>query len=131
MTQDYPDDVYPCQDLTGAIIAAAIEVHERLGPGFLESIYEHALALELSARGHKVARQVLFDVVYRGQVVGQHRLDLLVDERIVLELKAVQALADVHKAQLLSTLKAAGKKVGLLMNFNRTTLAPGIKRVVN
>lgn len=131
MTRDYPDDDYPLQALTGAVIAAAIEVHEKLGPGFVEDIYETALAMELAARGHKVDRQVSFDVAYRDQVVGSHRLDLLVDDEVVLELKAVAALTDVHKAQLLSTLKASGKKVGLLMNFNQTALTAGIKRVVN
>lgn len=131
MTRDYPDDDYPLQDLTGAIIAAAIDVHEALGPGFLENIYENALALELSARGHKVARQIGFDVAYRGQVVGQHRLDLLVDDEVVLELKAVKALTEVHKPQMRSTLKAAGKRIGLLMNFNQATMATGIKRVIN
>lgn len=128
---EYPDGTYPMQELTKAIIAAAIEVHRQLGPGFIESIYESALALELAQRGHKVGRQVSFDVTYRGQVVGQHRLDLLVDDEVVLELKAVRTLQDVHKAQLLSTLKAAGRRIGLLMNFNQTTLTTGIKRVVN
>ena len=70
-------------------------------------------------------------MIYRQQVVGQHRLDILVDDKVGLELKAVKALADVHKAQLRSTLRAAGKRIGLLMNFNRATITTGIKRVIN
>jgi GxxExxY protein len=122
---------YPLADLTESIIAAGIEVHRTLGPGYLEKIYENAMVLELGARGHQVARQLDGHVVYRGQAIGKHRLDLLVDDQVVVELKSVEALASVHAAQLRSTLKAAGKKVGLLMNFNQEVLVKGLKRVIN
>jgi len=122
---------YPLQKLTDAIIAAAIEVHRELGPGFIEKIYENALAMELESRGHKVERQETVNVVFRGRIVGQHRIDLLVADEIVVELKSVEALAAAHKAQLRSALKAAGKRVGLLINFNQATLTSGLKRVIN
>ena len=124
-------DAYPLSDLTEKIIAAAVEVHRVLGPGYLEKIYENALVLELEHRGHTVAKQIELDVMYRGKLIGQHRLDLLVDDQVVLELKSVEALANTHKAQLRSTLKAANKKIGLLMNFNQETLTSGLKRVIN
>lgn len=130
MNRAFSEDEYPLQDLTEAIIAAGIEVHQDLGPGFVEKIYENALATELGLRGHAVERQLVVQVHYRGQLVGQHRIDLLVDEQIVVELKSVEALAQVHKAQLRSILKAAGKRVGLLMNFNQATLTQGVKRVI-
>jgi len=131
MVGQFSKEDYPCQELTDAIIPAAIEVHRDLGPGFVEKIYENALVLELESRGHRVERQLTVNVVFRGQTVGQHRLDLLVDDAIVVELKSVEALAAAHKAQLRSTLKAAGKRVRLLMNFNQATLASGVKRVIN
>jgi GxxExxY protein len=116
--------------LTDSIIAAAVEVHRALGPGFVEQIYENALVVELASRGHTVERQVGFDVTYRSQLVGHHRADILVDGQIILELKSVEALGAVHAAQLRSTLKAAGKHVGLVLNFNQDTLVQGIKRVI-
>lgn len=122
---------YPHQELTDRIIAAAIEVHRSLGPGYLEQIYENAMVLELTRRGHEVQRQLPCLVLYLGETVGQHRLDLLVDELIVLELKSVEALSETHVVQLRSTLKAAGKRVGLLMNFNQMTLKDGLRRVIN
>lgn len=122
---------YPLQQLTDSIIAAAIAVHRALGPGFVERIYENALCIELTAMGHQVQRQLTVSVEYRGERVGQHRIDLLVDDQVVVELKSVEALAAAHKAQLRSTLKAAGKRIGLLMNFSRATLKDGLKRVIN
>ena len=126
----YPEKDYPHQALTEAIIEAAIAVHKELGPGFVESIYENALVLELLSRGHEVARQKCRKVCYRGQPVGEHRADLLVDDEVVVELKSVEASAEVHKAQLRSTLKAFAKKVGLLINFNQPTLSRGVRRVI-
>ena len=127
---EYPESLFPLKGLTDAIINAAISVHRDLGPGFLESIYENALVIELESRGHGVGRQIEYEVLYRGKLVGKHRLDVLVDNQVVVELKSVEALARQHQAQLRSTLKAAGKKVGLLLNFNQAKLADGIKRVV-
>jgi GxxExxY protein len=131
VSQAFPEREYPLQGLTEEVIAAAIEVHRQLGPGFVEKIYENALVLELQTQGHQVERQVTVDVSYRGQTVGQHPIDLLVDSEIVVELKSVEALAAAHKAQLRSALKAAGKRVGLLMNFNRATLKDGLRSVIN
>ena len=131
MAGEFLESEYPLQKLTDGIIAAAVNVHRELGPGFLEKIYENALVIELESAGHKVARQLTCDVSYRGNVVGRHRIDLLVDDEIVVELKSVEALAATHKAQLRSALKAAKKRVGLLMNFNCETLAGGLKRVIN
>lgn len=118
---------YTTNDLTGQIIGAAIEVHRQLGPGFLEIIYERALVIELKHRGLVVERQVEINILYDGQEVGQHRLDLLIETRIIVELKAVRQLDDVFFATLRSYLKAADKDNGLLLNFAKTTLE--IRRV--
>jgi len=125
------DIAYPHRELTERIIAAAIAVHRELGPGFVESIYENALAIELTRRGHDVQRQVLLPVYHAGEKIGEHRCDMLVDGEVVLELKAAEQTAKAHKAQLLSTLKAAGKTVGLLINFGLETLVKGVERVIN
>jgi len=129
--KNFPEKEYPHSELTQSIIAAAIEVHKELGPGFLESIYEKALIIALQQLGHDVKSQVTVNVLFRGELVGQHRMDLLVDDSVVVELKSVQALAGIHVAQLRSTLKAADKSVGLLINFNQTILTHGVKRVIN
>lgn len=131
MLKEYPEKDYPAAPLTEEILAAAIEVHKTLGPGFLERIYENALIVELEVRGHQVDQQIEVPVTYKGQLIGSHRMDLLVDKEVVLELKSVEALASVHAAQLRSTLKAAGKQVGLLLNFNQKTLTSGVKRVID
>ena len=112
------------------VIGAAIEVHRILGPGFLESVYEEAMCVELGLRGIPFVRQYLSSVDYKGRAVGEHRLDLLVGDVLVVELKAVDALAPVHSAQVMSYLKANGKQLGLLINFNTPVLRQGIKRVV-
>lgn len=130
MAQEYPSSEYPLAELTEAIIAAAIEVHKNLGPGYLEKIYENALVIELEHRGHRVDRQQIIDVYYRDVPVGRHVLDLLVDQQVVIELKSVESLTSVHIAQVRSTLKAAQKRVGLLINFNQATLTSGLKRVI-
>lgn len=116
-------------ELTEKIIGAAIEVHRRLGPGFLESIYEKALIIELRKRGLQVASQVETGIYYDGIEVGKHRLDLLVEGLIVVELKAVKALDDAHFAVTKSYLSATGLEHGLLLNFARATLE--IKRVIS
>jgi GxxExxY protein len=114
--------------LTEQIIGAAIEVHRRLGPGFLESIYEKALLIELKKRGLATTYQREIPIIYDGNEVGLHRLDLLVEETIVVELKAIKNLEDVHFAIVRSYLKAIGRKHGLLLNFAKPTLE--IKRVI-
>jgi GxxExxY protein len=115
-------------ELSGRIIRSAIEVHRRLGPGFLESIYGAAFVIQLHKDGLKVEVQKEIEVMYDGQVVGVHRLDLVVEDEVVVELKAVREFDNSHTAQLLSYLKATGLKVGLLLNFAKPTLR--IKRVV-
>jgi GxxExxY protein len=117
------------EDLSGKIIGAAIEVHRELGPGFLESIYEEALKVDLDEHGLRYECQKEVEVRYLGVVVGIHRLDLVVEGKIIIELKAISDLADIHFAQLRSYLKATGLKVGLLLNFGKPTLE--VRRVVN
>ena len=116
------------EELTGRIIAAAIEVHRRLGPGFLESIYENALVIALKQAGLKVSQQMEISIEFDGIVIGKHRLDLLVQDTIVVELKAVKSLEDVHFAIVKSYLRAAGKEHGLLINFAKPTIE--VKRVI-
>ena len=116
------------EDLSGRILAAAVDVHKTLGPGFLESVYERALAVALQHRGILFLEQKEVQVFYESEEVGLHRLDLIVESQIVVELKAVKALEDIHFAQLKSYLKATGLHVGLLLNFNAVTLV--VKRVV-
>ncbi|MFL6526734.1 MAG: GxxExxY protein [Chthoniobacterales bacterium] len=114
-------------DLTERIIGAAIRVHTELGPGFLESLYEEALAIELRALGIEFERQKPVPIFYRGHAIGEHRVDLLVDMSLVVELKAMVALEKVHFAVLRSYLKALGLSHALLFNFATTRLT--IKRV--
>jgi len=116
------------EDLTGRILACAIEVHKTLGPGFLESIYETALFIELQRAGLLVERQKTLLVYYREVQIGEHRLDLLVENQIVVELKAISALEGIHFAVVRSYLKAAGLEHGLLLNF--ATMPLTIKRVI-
>jgi GxxExxY protein len=116
--------------LARAVIGAALEVHRHLGPGFLESVYEEALAVELSLRGLPYVRQKPYGLSYKGHEIGEGRLDLLVGDELLVELKAVEALAPIHKAQVISYLKATGCHLGLLINFNVPVLKSGIQRVV-
>lgn len=122
-------DVYTNQ-LSSRIIGASIEVHRNLGPGFLEKIYEEALAIELADRNISFQRQHEISVEYKGQQIGLNRLDLLVENCIIVELKAVEAISPIHRAQIISYLKATGYKLGLLINFNVTLLKQGINRIV-
>ena len=117
--------------LTREIIGAAIAVHKALGPGLLESAYESCLAFELQARGIRFERQRELPIVYRGHKIDcSYRLDFLIEERVILELKAVEKLEPLHQAQLLTYLRLSGKRVGLLLNFNTPYLRDGIKRMV-
>jgi GxxExxY protein len=116
--------------LSHAVIGAAIEVHRTLGPGFLESVYEEALCVELKLRGISFESQVEVGVQYKGEPVGVGRLDILVAGALIVELKAVETLAPIHEAQLLSYLKATGHRLGLLMNFNIPVLRNGLKRII-
>jgi len=117
-------------DLARKVIGAAIEVHRALGPGYLESVYEEALAYEIGLYNIPYERQVKVKVAYKGHSVGEGKLDLLVAKILPVELKAVDALAPIHQAQLLSYLKMTGLQLGLLINFNVPLLKQGIKRVI-
>jgi GxxExxY protein len=114
-------------DLTDRIIAAAIRVHKELGPGFLEILYEQALAIELASSDISFERQKPIPILYRGRVIGEHRLDLLVAGKVVIELKATSALEDIHFAIVRSYLKATGVHDALLLNFASVKLT--VKRV--
>ncbi|WP_241426373.1 GxxExxY protein [Geobacter benzoatilyticus] len=118
-------------DISGEIIGAAMKVHSALGPGLLESAYEACLVHELKKRDVKVISQVALPVNYDGVTIELgYRLDLLVENKVIVELKAVEKVSPVHQAQLLSYMKLSGKKLGLLINFNVMHLRDGIKRVV-
>jgi GxxExxY protein len=118
-------------ELTKKIIGAAIEVHRTLGPGLLESAYEECLCRELTVRGVPFARQVALPVEFKGlRLDCGYRLDLLVEKKVVVEIKAVESLLPIHEAQLLTYLKLGGWKVGLLINFNVPILMNGIRRRV-
>ncbi|NWF91935.1 MAG: GxxExxY protein [Syntrophaceae bacterium] len=117
------------EDLTERIIRCAIEVHKKLGPGFLESIYENAFIIELQKENLRVERQHEVVIKYDGFEVGRHRLDLVVNDTIVVELKAVKSLEDVHFAVVKSYLKALGKEHGLIINFSKKVLE--VKRVIH
>ncbi len=124
----------PCMEinvLSHKVIGAAIEVHRELGPGFIESAYEEALAHELALRGIKFNRQHLFAVRYKDREVGQGKLDFLIEDQLVLELKAVDQLHPIHRTQVISYLRATRKKLGLLINFNVELLKDGIERIAN
>ena len=118
-------------ELTHEIIGAAIEVHKNLGPGLLESTYEECLCHELSQRGIPFERQKPVSVVYKGVKLDcGYRLDLLVSDRVILELKSVEALAPIHDSIMITYLKLSEHRIGLLMNFNVQILKEGIKRLV-
>lgn len=110
--------IYP--DLSYQIMGAIFEVHKRLGPGFLESVYGKALIEELSGREMKVETEKVIDLKYKDKKIGVHRLDLVVDDKVVVELKTVERFSIHHKAQLTSYLKASGYKLGILVNFSKS-----------
>jgi len=118
-------------EISGAIVDAAMKVHSALGPGLLESAYAVCLRHELIKRGLRVAAEVAVPVVYDGiKLEAGYKLDLLVEDTVVVELKAIEALAPIHQAQIISYLKLAGKPIGLLINFHSLHLKDGIKTFV-
>lgn len=118
--------------ITGSIVDAAMKVHTALGSGLLESVYEKCLKHELVKRGLRVESQIWVPVLYDGlEIEGGYKIDLLVEGQVIVELKVVEQLLEVHKAQLLSYLKLSHKQVGLLINFNVVHLRNGIRRLVN
>ena len=115
--------------ISGSTIGAAIEVHRQLGPGMLESAYEACLECELLARGHVVERQKPLPIVYKGVPIDcAYRMDMVVDEQVLVELQAVEQLLPIHQAQILSYLRLSGLPLGLLINFNGATLRQGVRR---
>ncbi len=120
-------------NLTSIIIEVAINVHNELGPGLLESVYNTCMVFELQSRGIKALSEVTLPVIYRGQQVSENglRIDLLVEDSVIVELKSVEEILPVHKKQLFTYLRLANKPVGLLINFNNSLLKDGITRIVN
>jgi len=118
--------------ITGIVVDAAMTVHSELGPGLLESTYEACLIHELNSRNIKSQNQLTLPVIYKqSQIDTGYRIDLLVEGKVIIELKAVEKLLAIHEAQLLTYLKLSNKKIGLLINFNSLRLKHGIKRIAN
>jgi len=127
----YPRVPSEAEKAAATVVDAALEVHATLGPGLLESAYEHALAFELESRGCAVRRQAPLPVTYKGvKLDAGYRIDLLVDEAVILEIKSVDALGPIHQAQLLTYLKLSRCRLGFLMNFNVPLMKQGLKRMV-
>ena len=119
-------------DIATKIIGSALEVHRRLGPGLLESTYETCLAYEIVQAGLSVQQQIALPVVYKEvKLNAGYRIDLLVEHKVIIEIKSVEALADIHTAQLLTYLKLKDLRLGLLVNFNEMLLKNGLRRIVN
>ncbi len=124
-----PGDI---EDLGKSILDAAYQVHTALGPGLLESVYETCLAHELNLRNIQVKTQIVLPVIYKGITVDSaYRLDMLVDDKVVVEIKSTDGINPVHSSQLITYLKLTNKRLGLLLNFNVVHLRDGIKRIVN
>ncbi len=119
-------------ELSNIILGSAIQVHKQLGPGLLESAYQECLLYELAQHGLLVEKEKPMPIIYKEIKLDHgYRIDLLVNNKVVIEIKAVEAFTDVHTAQILTYLKLGNYKLGLLLNFNVTTLKNGIKRVIN
>jgi GxxExxY protein len=126
------DESEELDQITRSIIGAAIYVHSHLGPGLLESVYEACLAQQLAKRGLRVEKQKGLPVIFEGTHVDcGYRIDLLVEKKVIVEIKAVEVVLSIHKSQLLSYLRLSGCKVGLLINFNVNMLRHGVTRIVN
>jgi len=118
--------------ISGIVLDASIAVHRELGPGLLESIYELCLVRELVSRNLNVKSQVVIPLIYKGELLSKDfKIDILVDDAVIIEVKAIEAILPVHEAQILSYLKLADKRLGLLINFNVPTLTKGFRRFVN
>jgi len=116
--------------LSAKVIGCAIEVHKQLGPGLLESIYQNAMCVEFELNMINFHKELTIPVIYKGRKIGEHRIDLIVEDEIILELKCVNRNDPIFEAQLLSYLKLTGKRLGLLINFNTLLLKDGIKRLI-
>jgi GxxExxY protein len=128
--ENSPEPPAELDALAHAVIGALIEVHRIIGPGFLEQTYEEALAVELELRHIPFKRQVPIPVVYKSVQICEGRLDFLIDNKLVVEIKACDCLAPIHKAQVISYLKATGHKLALLVNFNVPVLKEGLRRII-
>ena len=117
-------------DITDRIIGCAIEVHKHLGPGLLESVYESALCVEFNVRLLPFRRQIGIPLYYKGELISEHRPDLIVANQVIVEIKSVDRLAPIHVAQMLTYLRVASLRVGLILNFNDLTMTQGTRRVV-
>lgn len=126
-TSDLPRDV---EDVITRVIGACIEVHRHLGPGFLESIYHRAVCIELRERGLSFEKEKTVEILYKGQHLHGQRLDLIVESKVVVDVKAVSQLEEIHVSQVVSYLKATGLRAGLLANFNAVVMKAGIRRIV-
>jgi GxxExxY protein len=115
---------------TDRIIGCAIEVHRHLGPGLLESVYESALCIELKANSLPFKRQVGIPLYYKGELISEHRPDLIIDDKVIVEIKSVDSLAPIHMAQMLTYLRVTSLRIGLILNFNNQTMKDGTRRVV-
>ncbi len=129
MSESFPEEKYPRKELTKAIIGAAMEVHSHLGAGFLESVYEEAMVVEFGLRNINYERQKILDVFYKERKVKQFVCDFLVDDAVLVELKAIKSLTDIETAQVLNYLRATGLNLGLLLNFGAKSLE--YKRIIN
>lgn len=116
--------------LTERIIGCGIEVHRHLGPGLLEAVYEEALCIEFQESGIEYKRQLPFPILYKNRALGEYRLDLLVENAVIVEIKSVERFDPVFEAQVLTYLRVTGKKIGLLINFNSRLMRDGIKRLI-
>jgi len=121
---------FPLKKITERIISCAIEVHSSLGPGLLENVYEEALSHEFKLRNVVYERQKEISLKYKGKDIGKHRIDYLIEDEVIVEIKAVEIMNKIYEAQLLTYLKAMNKRVGLLINFNVERLKDGIKRLI-
>jgi len=125
------EEAVDLERLARIVVDAGLKVHRTLGPGLLESAYEHCLARELQIRGLAVRRQVALPIVYEGaKLESGYRLDLVIDDALVIEVKAVEVLTRLHEAQVLTYLRLSGHRIGFLMNFNVTLFKQGVRRLV-
>lgn len=118
------------EDAMKRVIGACIEVHRHLGPGFLETVYHTAVCIELRLRGIAFSAEQRVNVTYKGHTLALHKIDLIVESCVVVELKAVAQLEEIHGAQLMAYLKSTGLRAGLLVNFNKAVLKAGLRRIV-
>jgi len=119
------------EETARAVVNSGLAVHRALGPGLLESAYEHCMAFELQRSGRRVRRQVALPIVYEGtKLDAGYRIDLMIDERVIVEIKSIEALAPIHDAQILTYLRLSGRRLGFLINFNVALFKEGVKRFI-